>query len=217
MTVAQTIRFHFDFISPYAYLAWLEIHGLAEEFGAEVVPLPTLFAGLLDHHGTLGPAEVPAKREYVFRDCLRTAGRLGVPFAPPPHHPFNPLLALRVACVPTEAETQRRLIDSLFQMVWGGGNGAEDPAEVAAACAELGILDALARAAEPAVKARVVENGQAAIEAGAFGVPSMLIDGELFWGLDSLPNLRAYLAGARLPEDAMDRWAQVTPSAERPR
>ena len=66
------IRFLFDFISPNAYIAWLRIHELAERFGREVEPVPLLFAGLLDAHGLVGPAEVGVKRRWSM-SSLRSA------------------------------------------------------------------------------------------------------------------------------------------------
>ncbi|MBC7052108.1 2-hydroxychromene-2-carboxylate isomerase, partial [Salmonella enterica subsp. enterica serovar Enteritidis] len=80
--------------------------------------------GLLDAHGTKGPAEIPAKRIYTFRDAYRKAHRLGLPpLRPPPSHPFNPLLALRVASSELDPATKRRLIDALFQATWVAGTG----------------------------------------------------------------------------------------------
>jgi 2-hydroxychromene-2-carboxylate isomerase len=67
----SAIRFCFDFISPYAYLAWTQVHALADRHGRAVEPVPVLFAALLDHHGTVGPAEVPAKRRYLMFDVVR--------------------------------------------------------------------------------------------------------------------------------------------------
>src|SRR4051794_39152535 len=98
-----TLAFYFDFISPYAFIAWTQVHAIAERNGATVVAIPVLFAGLLDAHGTKGPAETPAKRVYTFRDAYRKAPRAGLPpLRPPPSHPFNPLLALRVASLPMD-------------------------------------------------------------------------------------------------------------------
>ena len=93
---ATTIRFYFDYISSNAYLAWTQLFALAEKYGAEVEPVPVLFAGLLKAHGQLGPAEVPAKALWMARNNLRKAARLALPLNPPAFHPFNPLLALRV-------------------------------------------------------------------------------------------------------------------------
>src|SRR4051795_1024240 len=124
---SPTITFYFDFISPYAFIAWTQIHAIAERNGCDVDAVPVLFAGLLDAHGTKGPAEVPAKRVYTFRDAYRKAHRLGLPpIRPPPPPPFNPLLALRAACLPSTllpGDAQRRLIDALYAATWTHGTG----------------------------------------------------------------------------------------------
>src|SRR5262245_43770609 len=82
--MAAPIDFYFDFVSPYAYLGWTQIHALAARHGRTVRAVPTLFAALLNHSGTLGPAEIPLKRVYIFKDALRTAKVFGVPLEPPP-------------------------------------------------------------------------------------------------------------------------------------
>ena len=211
------IRFHFDYLSPYAYLAWTQIHALAARHGRTVEPVPTLFAALLAHGGTKGPAEIPAKAVYVFKDSLRTARLLGVPLLPPPSHPFNPLVALRVSGL-AQGDDQRRLIDALFQATWGGGDGVETEEKVARVADAVGFDgDALvARAATPEGKDRLRSATEAAIAAGVFGVPTMLADGELFWGYDSFGHLDRYLAGADplRPED-LARLASIRPTATR--
>jgi 2-hydroxychromene-2-carboxylate isomerase len=216
-----TLRFHFDFISPYAYLGWTQIHAIADRHGRAVEPVPILFAALLDHHGTKGPAEIPAKRRHLLFDTVRKARALGVAFGPPPHHPFNPLLALRVASVPMDAFTRRALIDRLYAGVWSGeGANVEDPATIERFVAEVG-LDArrvIEDAQSPEGKARVREQTAGAIAGGVFGVPTIVADGEAFWGVDSLPTLDRFLAEGKptLDRDALARWSSVTPSAERP-
>ncbi|MCB9663105.1 MAG: 2-hydroxychromene-2-carboxylate isomerase [Alphaproteobacteria bacterium] len=211
------VPFHFDLISPYAYLAWCTVHDVVAPHGAVVRPVPVLFAALLDHHGTVGPAEVPAKRRYVFVDCLRTAAHLGVPLKAPPAHPFNPLLALRVAGLDMDDTTRRRLVDRLFAAVWAGGPGVEDPDVVGALAEEVGVPDAVARATAPEAKARLRASTEAAIAQGIFGVPTLVLDGELFWGLDSLGHLERRLAGlppASLGE--LEGWLSRPPTARRP-
>src|SRR5580704_13383371 len=114
----KTMSFYFDFISPYAYLAWTQIHAIASRHCCEVVPKPILFAALLDANGQKGPAEIPSKRIYTFKDVIRSAARLGVPLAAPASHPFNPLLALRVASAEIDVQRRRPLIDALFTATW---------------------------------------------------------------------------------------------------
>lgn len=216
----DTLRFYFDFVSPYAYLAWTQIHRITERHGRALELVPVLFAGLLNHHGTKGPAEIPAKRRYLLFDTIRKARALGVPFGPPPHHPFNPLLALRVVSAPMDATARRALIDRIYAGVWSGeGANAEDEETIARFAGEVG-LDASAvlqsaRSAEG--KARLQEQTARAIADGVFGVPTVLADGEPFWGVETLTELDRFLAEGKptLDRDTVARWSAVTPSAVR--
>jgi len=216
------VRFLFDFISPYAYLAWTQIHAIAEQTGAVIEPVPVLFAALLNTHGQKGPAEIAPKRVYLFKDILRRAHRFGVPLASPPTHPFNPLLALRAASLPLPAPARRRLIDALFTAAWAGGAGVEGPEQVAAAASEAGLDGAaIVRGAQGAeAKERLRKQTDAALAIGAFGVPTMLVGKELFWGADALPDVLDHLRGEDVlqkPEGAaaLARWASLAASANR--
>jgi 2-hydroxychromene-2-carboxylate isomerase len=215
--VAPPIHFHFDYLSPYAYLAWTQIHALAARAGREVVPVPTLFAALLAHGATKGPAEIPAKRVYVFKDALRSARLLGVPLEPPPSHPFNPLVALRASSI-VEGDPQRRLVDALFRAAWGGEGGVEGEERVAALASSAGLDGGalVARCREPSVKERLRLQTDEAIAAGVFGVPTMRVDGEIFWGLDSFGHVERFLRGEDpLRADELARWRHVAASAVR--
>ncbi len=204
----KKIQFLFDFISPYAYLAWTQIHALAERNGAEVEPVPILFAALLNTLGQKGPAEIPPKRVYVFKDAYRKAHALGVPLAPPATHPFNPLPALRAVT----AFPERRLIDALFRATWVEGRRVDLPEVVLDIASEAGFAVEIT----DAVKAQLKANTERALASGAFGVPTMLVEGELFWGVDSLPHLEAFLQGRDpVPADAFARWGGILPSASR--
>lgn len=211
------IDFHFDLLSPYAAIAWSQIHGLAARHGRAVRPVPTLLAALLAHNGTRGPAEVPAKRVYVFKDALRSARHLGLPLVPPPTHPFNPLLALRAASM-VEGEAQRRLIDALYDGAWGGGGGVESADQVRALAQRAGLDgDAVVAAAgTDEAKARLRAQTEDAIANGVFGVPTMRVDGELFWGYDSFGHLERFLAGEdTITPDDLQPWSNIRPSATR--
>lgn len=211
------VRFCFDFVSPYSYLAWTQIHALSARHGRAVEPVPIVFGAVLSAIGTRGPAEIPAKRAYLVKDIIRLAHALGVPLALPKAHPFNPLLALRVASLPLEAATRRTLIDRLFAAVWAGGPGVTDRAVVAAICAEVGLPErALEDAESPEGKQRLRTQTEQALAAGAFGVPTMLVDGELFWGVDSLPHLDRFFAGKDpVDPELVERWARLPASASR--
>lgn len=216
--MSAPLVFYFDVISPYAYLAWTQIHALAERHGRDVEPAPILFAALLNAYGHKGPAEIPPKRVYIFKDVLRSAARLGVPLAPPPAHPFNPLLALRVASVPMPQDRQRALIHALYRATWGGGGGVESTPQVAAAIAEVGLdPEATIREATSEVgKARVRARTEEALARGVFGVPTIWADGEIFWGLDALGHLDRFLAGHDpIDPAAIARWSSLPSSASR--
>lgn len=216
--MSAPLIFYFDVISPYAYLAWTQIHALAERHGRDVEPAPILFAALLNAYGHKGPAEIPPKRVYIFKDVLRSAALLGVPLSPPAAHPFNPLLALRVASVAMPQNTQRALINALYRATWGGGSGAENTPQVAAAIAEVGLdPEATIREATSEVgKARVRARTQEALARGVFGVPTIWADGEIFWGLDALGHLDRFLAGHDpIDPAALARWSSLPSSASR--
>jgi len=213
------LDFHFDFISPYAYLGWTRIHALAERHGATVRPRPLLFAGLLNHHGQKGPAEIPAKRRWVFEDTLRRALLFGVPFAPPPSHPFNPLLALRATLAAPEP-SRRALIDALFAATWGDAElrGVDRPETVAHAAERAGLDPEalLERASSPEVKAALKAETEAAIARGVFGVPTVFAGEALFWGLDAFDLLELHLRGEDpLTPEVRARFREIPASAER--
>lgn len=221
---AGDIEIFFDFISPYAYLGWHKLPEVATRHGRRIVPRPVLFAAVLQAHGTRGPAEVPARRAYTIKDVVRRASDLGVPIELPPAHPFNPLLALRVAAQPMSEEARARVVTALFDAVWRTGAGVEGPVAIARALAPVGGVDGaalLARAGDDAVKAAVRANTDELLQAGGFGVPTMRVAGELFFGSDSLRSLDAFLAGrdpARSEHGAalIERWKELPATAKRP-
>ncbi|MBA4177331.1 MAG: disulfide bond formation protein DsbA [Leptothrix sp. (in: Bacteria)] len=181
--------FHFDFISPYAWLAFERLPQALEGLSVSVDYRPVLLAGLLQHWGSKGPAEIEPKRQWTFRHVHWLAAQQGTPLDVPAVHPFNPLplLRLALACGPN-----RRVVEAIFRHTWLGGADAVDPARVAV------LTAALAPQRDPNgadVKAELRQTTEAAAAAGLFGVPTVECEGRLFWGLDGLPTLRDALAG----------------------
>jgi 2-hydroxychromene-2-carboxylate isomerase len=212
------LRFHFDFLSPYAWLAWNGVHDLAARHGREVEPVPTLLAALLTHWGHKGPAEIPPKRVWVLKNTSRLARRMGVPLALPPAHPFNPLVALRVASLPLPAGERRAAIDALWRATWAGGPGVGDADTVARVLDAAGLDGrALVEAAgSPEGKERLRAQTEEAIAAGVFGVPTIRVDGDLFWGLDAFPDVDDFLTGRdAVDADLLDRWNDLPAAARR--
>jgi 2-hydroxychromene-2-carboxylate isomerase len=185
----KQLIFHFDVISPFAYLAFERLPQVLEGCSFEVVYRPVLFAGLLQHFGNVGPAEIEPKRAWTYRHCSWLAAQHGIPLQTPAAHPFNPLPLLRLAVA---CGQNRRVVEALFRHVWVGGQDASDPARLAT------LTEALAPARDPAaddVKAELRANTDAAIAAGIFGVPTFEMGGRHFWGVDALPMLRDALLG----------------------
>ncbi|HTO70542.1 MAG TPA: 2-hydroxychromene-2-carboxylate isomerase [Myxococcota bacterium] len=214
------IRFLFDYISHNAYLAWTQLGAIAAKHGRELEIEPVLFAGLLNAHGQLGPAEVPPKARWMMLDVVRKARRLGVPIAPPATHPFHPLLALRVTHAAQPGEPRRKLVDALFRACWGESVDVSDPAAVARVARAAGLDgDALVAAASTdGVKRQLRDATERALADGVFGVPTCLVDGALFWGFDDLGHLELFLAGSDplLADDAA-RFTTYAVSARRRR
>jgi 2-hydroxychromene-2-carboxylate isomerase len=214
----RQVEFWFDPISPYA---WLATHSLArlEQAGARVRFVPVLFAGLLKAHGNLGPAEVPAKRSYLFRDVMREAARRGIPFAGPPGHPFNPLTALRMCTALSDDAERRALALALIAGCWEGGEDISDAAVLARLADAAGFdgQELVERAAAPAVKQALAAATDAAIGDGIFGVPTFRLDGELFWGGDRIETLLWRLDGGAIDEEQLEKFLARPPLAQRPR
>jgi 2-hydroxychromene-2-carboxylate isomerase len=207
------IRFYFDYLSPYAYLASTQIRALGARHGHEVEAVPILFAALLDANGSKGPAEVPRRRAYIYKDVMRLAHALGQPIGVPATHPFNPLAPLRATAAIDDPIARWRLVDALYRATWVDGLRVDQPEVVARVAAEAGF-DGLLQTA--GIKERLRANTEEALAAGCFGVPSMIVDGELFFGCDSLPHLERFLRGEDpLTREALARWETLQPSAMR--
>jgi 2-hydroxychromene-2-carboxylate isomerase len=201
----KRIDFYLDFVSPFAWLAFERLPQVLEGCSYEVAYRPVLFAGLLQHWGQKGPAEIEPKRAWTFRHVHWLAQQHGIALDTPAEHPFNPLPLLRLALAaatpaagappplpPLPPLPNRRVVELLFRHVWVGGGDAGDAARLAALAAAL----APARdAAGAEVKAQLRASTDAAVAAGVFGVPTFVLDGRAFWGLDALPMLRDALQG----------------------
>jgi 2-hydroxychromene-2-carboxylate isomerase len=187
--------------------------------GHTVEPWPVLFAAMLDKHGTVGPAEVPAKRIYTFKDAYRKAHAFGLPpLVPPPAHPFNPLLALRVASLPMDEGDRKRLIDALYAAAWAKGTGIETPEQIIATINAIGLDGASLVNRAPEAKELLRTRTDKAIAFGVFGVPTAMIDEEIFWGVDALPFITAKLEGRDpISSVPLERWVNLPASAQRKR
>jgi 2-hydroxychromene-2-carboxylate isomerase len=205
--MATSVDWYFDFVSPFSYIC---LHRLPE-LDAEIHFKPVLFAGLLQHWGQKGPAEIPAKRRWTYRWCTWWAAELGISFRFPAEHPFNPLqhLRLALACGSKPAAVKR-----IFDSVWMSGGNATDPQRFSELAKELGIDPS--RLSSPEIKDALRQNTEQAAARGVFGVPSFVVDGEVFWGADALDFVKAFLKNpSLLRSDEMRRVDGLPVGAQR--
>ena len=203
------IDWYFDFVSPYSYLQCERLEPLA----GSINPRPLVFAGLLSHWGHKGPAEMPSKRTFIYRQVLWIAGRDGVELRFPPRHPFNPIRVLRLAMA---LGATYEVVRTIFRHIWRDGFDVDTDPGFAKLCETLGVADGEARASDPAVKEALKRNGEEAIAAGVFGVPTLAIDGQLFWGYDATDMALDYRRDpVRFLSDEMKRLDTLPVGASR--
>ncbi|MES1925372.1 2-hydroxychromene-2-carboxylate isomerase [Salinisphaera sp. T31B1] len=205
MKQAAPIDWYFDFVSPFAYIAR---HRLAElDTHRPIQPRPVLLAAILGHHGQLGPAEIEPKRQWTYRMAHWQACDAGLPLRFPSAHPFNPLGWLRLAIA---GGCRWQIIDTIFERLWTTGADPADERGLADTAREYAI-DQSALTAEQ-VKQTLREQTESAIRAGVFGVPTLAIDGELFWGADAIPFAAAYLDDPAILDDPELRRLDTLPT-----
>ena len=192
------VHFYFDFISPYAWLAFKALPKSLEGISHRVHYHPVVFGAMLKHHGQLGPAEMPGKRDWTYRQVMWLAKQQGTDLQMPASHPFNSLALLRLAVAASDnGQPNRYVVESIFKHVWCTGLEASDAERFAALQLHL-FSQANVSLKDPQsveVKQLLQQQTHQAIDLGLFGVPSMVVNGQVFWGQDALPMLRAYLQG----------------------
>jgi 2-hydroxychromene-2-carboxylate isomerase len=200
----------FDVVSPFAYLALPRLAQLPA--GVQLEPVPVLLAAMLDHFGQRGPAEIDSKRRFTYRFVLWRARRLGLPMRLPPAHPFNPLAALRLIIA---AGSDQRAASTVLNAIFRDGRDVSDAAVISELGRALGVDDPQAALSDPAVKQRLRDNTAWAIERGVFGVPTLVIGAELFWGHDAVDMALEYLADPERFLDPAMRAADELPVGAR--
>lgn len=182
----RAVTWYFDFVSPFACICLHRLKELPPEVAIEYRPV--LFAGLLNHWGQKGPAELPSKRRYTYRWSHWWAHSLGIPFRYPAAHPFNPLHHLRLAIA---CGSKPDIVRKIFDAIWTSGQDATDRGRFLALCKELGVSPEKLESIE--IKDALRENTTQATARGVFGVPTFEVDGELFWGADTIEFLKDFL------------------------
>jgi len=144
------------------------------------------------------------------------AHKSGIKLTLPAEHPFNPIPLLRLSLA---AGNSRQAIDTIFEFVWAEGNLPQDKEAFASLCKTLGISEA--DIASPEVKQQLKDYGEEAIADGVFGVPTLIHEGQLFWGQDATEMVIDYLqkssTPAKWPEQQLVKARQLPNGLQRPR
>ena len=201
--MALSIDYYFAPQSPYAYLGHARFEAIAQAAGATVRVLPVDLGGkVFPVSGGLPlPKRAPQRQAYRLVELQRFSAWLGLP------------LNLHPAYFPVDVDDAARLViavdghdgtpaamhlsGSMMRAVWVQDRNIADPAVLAALLAEQGLsATRIDQARSPAVQERYDANTQHAIDAGVFGAPSYVVDGEIFWGQDRLDFVQRRLARA---------------------
>jgi 2-hydroxychromene-2-carboxylate isomerase len=197
------IEFFFDCSSPWTYLAFENIQPLAAEFHAEIVWRPILVGGIFNavnpgvEYKKRLAVDPPRKMAYYLKDLgdwTRAAG-LEIKF-PAPGHPVNSVKAMRACLVLQEQEKLIPWARAAFRAYFGEGRDISSDAVLATLCGTMDIRPdwLLTRIAEQPVKDALRANVDEAIARGAFGSPTIFLDGDdMYFGVDRLQMLRKAL------------------------
>ncbi len=187
--MSKTVEFYFDVGSPTAYLAHKRLQQLRAQYGLELRYMPMLLGGVFKASGNTSPIAIPAKGKYMLeQDLPRFAARYGVPLSFNPHFPINTLNLMRAAIAAQQLGCDDAYLDRVFDAIWVEKKNMGDAAVVEQVLADAG-LDAgalIARSQDPAVKAELVANTEAAVARGVFGAPTLFMDGAMYFGQDRL-------------------------------
>ena len=196
------VIFYFDFGSPNAFLSHEAIPAIEKRTGVKFEYVPVLLGCIFKATNNRSPAETLAgvknKREFHALETERFVKRFGVkPYTMNPFFPVNTLNLMRAAVAAQIEGVFEKYVEAAFHHMWVEPKKMDDP-EVAAKALTASGLDAaklLARSQEPEVKAKLIENTQAAVERGAFGSPTFFVGQEMFFGKEQLREVEEMISG----------------------
>lgn len=191
------IDFYFDFSSPYGYFAAERIDALAAKYRREVAWRPILLGVIFKVSGAQPLPSLKLKGPYARRDIERGARYYDVPFKFPTPFPIATQAPARAFYWQTDQDAARakQLAQALFRAYFVEGVDISNPQVTADVAARAGADRAAVLAAleDPAIKERLKQETQAAIDRGVFGSPYLIIDDEPFWGMDRLDQVERWL------------------------
>ena len=201
--MTKTLELIFDFGSPNAYLTMKVLPELLDRTGADLTVTPCLLGGIFKATGNKAPmiryADAPAKLAYENLEMRRFIEKHGLTkFRINPHFPVNTLTIMRGAIVAEEEGNLDDYIDVVNRAMWEEGLKMDDTQVIATFLSANGFDGPalLARTQEPEIKAKLVANTEAAVARGVFGIPTLFVGDEMFFGKDRLAQVEEALAAA---------------------
>jgi 2-hydroxychromene-2-carboxylate isomerase len=195
-------EFLFDFGSPNAFLSHEAVPAIEQRIGVKFHYVPVLLGGIFKATNNRSPAETLAgiknKREFQVVETQRFIKRFQVqPYLWNPHFPVNTLNLMRAAIAAQIEGVFEAYVDAAFHHMWREPKKMDDPEVAISAISSSGLDGAklFARAQEPEVKARLMENTQKAVERGAFGSPTFFVGDEMFFGKEQLRDVEEMVLG----------------------
>lgn len=204
--MTKRVELIFDFVSPNAYLVWWPLRDLVRRTEAELDVLPVFLAGMHRLTGNAPPmirdAEVKGKNDYAMLEMRRFVARHNLSkFKMNSKFPFNSILLQRMLYAADQDGRGVQFAEALLPPIWEQDLDVTDPEAVGAAVAAAGFdaQDLFTRAQSDEVKQGLVDNTQAAVDRGAFGIPTIFVDGEMFFGKERLDQVEEELTRTSRP------------------
>jgi 2-hydroxychromene-2-carboxylate isomerase len=193
------IDFYFDFSSPYSFLAAEQIEALAARHGRAVTFRPILLGIVFKTAGSAPLTEqYGPKARYSEHDFERSARFAGVRYRHPSKFPIGAVGASRAVLWLQQhrPEKANEFVRAVFRAFFQDDRDISDAAVVAQIAQSIGLDGpALMEAAQtPPIKDELRRRVEEAVAFGVFGAPTIVVDGEVFWGNDRLPQIERWLA-----------------------
>ena len=194
--MANRVELIFDFVSPNAYLIWWPLRDLVRETGAELDVTPVFLGGMHKLTGNAPPfvrdAEVKGKNAYAMLEMQRFIARHDLTkFKMHPQFPFNSITLQRMLTAAEENGRAVQFVEAMLPAIWEDSVDLTDPEALGEVAAKAGFdaQDLFSRAQTDAIKEKVKDATARAVERGAFGIPTMFVGDEMFFGKERLAQI----------------------------
>lgn len=184
----KKLDFYFDFGSPTTFLAFKVLPRIAEKAEVSINWKPVLLGGIFKATGNQSPVIVPAKGIHMLTDMERFAKKYEVTIKHNPHFPINTLQLMRGATALLNTDVFQEFTTAMFDAIWQQEKNTGDATVVSEVLGEIGLNadEFMKKATDPAVKSALIDATDKAVKRGLFGVPTMFVSNEMFFGQDRL-------------------------------